>query len=419
MFNLLVDFAWNVVWSFQQGNPFRHGKIYFFLLAASLLVCQWLWRRFDPFIAVLYFFWFGTWLFYDVENYGVLSAVLPLVFLFVADKAVEKRQLFFFLLRSMVLFQCALSIPNVFFNKYFFFDQDQRLLNTATGTIGHFTVYGAFLGSLFGYACERWTKYEAGLIGFCVLLSGSTMSIVAAVASFVALALKKSNFRNVALISAFCLFAFLFFAALLPKLELMNDNGRLRIWAIAINNWKEMPFFGWGPGAWSGLYPKWNAGTFGGKWGHLHFDWLEILFHGGAVCFALSVIAYARLIVRASPATASILAGLGANAVGNFTWQVPTTGFLMAAAVAIATKEEHLWMHMARWKFDSMFKRASILTSPDSNAYRVILKHWSRISTKSSKNRFLKTAFLSLCTFGKILRGLWKSWTETSVWTRS
>ena len=330
---LLSMLAMNLYPMWLQGDPAREGKLCLFLFAAIIPAAIWIGRRLNGYLGLAYLSYAGLWIWFDAESYGALAVYGPLAFLALAAEISVRPKLFYFSIRVSMWVQFAFLALNC---------AGRNPLGTfegMIGTMGNNTMLGAVLAGMLPVAMGMGWPVEVILICAAVGLSGSTMSVVTVAAVVLAYAWKcgKEGFAIVGVLALIALGC----AALSQGFggEFMSLSGRMMVWPIALEQWASRPF-GWGPGAWLGLYPIWGI-DHSHVWGQVHSEPIQTLLEGGGQTFVLLGVGLALVLYRAEKIEFAGMIGLLVNSLGSFTFHFPPTAFLFCAYMAIATNKEN------------------------------------------------------------------------------
>lgn len=321
------------------GDPFRDGKLRIMVYLAAPVIAWAACFRLPPALCLLWIWWVWLWAYMGLDSYGWAEVALPVFFLFGA-RYVTRLGSVLPAVRACYVLQVGLALlqilgwcPPIF---------DGHGTKELIGTMGQFTLLGAFLAPLVPYAFFRWSMVEAALGFIVVVASGSAMSIAALCAALVAMFWKEVSFRLALAATGLggAITGLLYLG--LPDNSFFNTSGRIYVWRLAWERIKERPW-GWGPGSWEGLYTFWNvpSATPYVTWDRLHSDWLQLVFEGGWISAAIAAVYVAGFLFwTRSSFRAAVVAGLAVNALGNFPFHFVPTAFLFALAIAMPEPHE-------------------------------------------------------------------------------
>lgn len=239
---------------------------------------------------------------------------------------------------------------------------------------GQTTKFGAFAAPVaaMAFAVGRWQWSLAGLfVAIMALTTGSSFTILALGAGVLICVghhhygrwLVKRLFLGglVACSAAWALF---------PKASIFFPHGRFELWAEVLDAWKQAPsrFFGWGPGSMQAevFSQKFQSEGLKQHGGFLqaHNDYLQVLFdsgYWGAAYLALVLFFVFRSYYRhwwmRKPLLVSVpvrmaqayLAGMLANAIGNFPWQLAPHYLVGILCIAIILKDDRAFGTISTW----------------------------------------------------------------------
>lgn len=324
------------------GDPFRDGRLRILIYIGAPLLAWICCTRISPVLCLLWTWWVCLWAFMGPDHYGWKEVALPPLFVFAARYvAVMSPGGTRSALRLCYLAQVAIALVQVL-------GYAPPLLTGSSpstepmGTLGHFTLLGAFVAALAPYAFMRWSVIE-GILGIvAVICTGSAMAAAALGAAFVVVFWKIIGPRLALATGLLGLSGAGLLWAVLPPNSFFNTSGRSYVWALAWDRIIERPL-GWGPGAWEGLYPFWNVPSVTPhvEWTRLHSDWLQLVHEGGWPAGALAALFVAGFLFHSRSALrASVVAAIAVNALGNFPFHFAATAWLFCLAISLPEHHE-------------------------------------------------------------------------------
>lgn len=330
--------VWDVT---SLGDPFREGRVRdLVFLAAPLIAFTWA-RRLPAWICMFWCWSVWLWAYWGMDAYGWGPIVLTPLFLFFARGLVRlEPRVVMLALRVSYSVQALLAIPQWFgWNPTMWIERGKEY--GPIGTIGQETLLGSFLAPLVIVALWEWSVAEALLGLVVVAMCNSTMTVVALGSAFVMMIWKRLGLRSGA--AAGVLFALLLPVGLVFKPEdnsFYNTSGRAYAWGVAWEHFWKHPW-GWGPGAWSGLYVSWGIPQDKQRWPELHSEPGTALFETGwpGLLIALSGILLTLRATR-NPVKATIIGGLFMNSWGHFTFHAPVTALMFCIALMLPEPDE-------------------------------------------------------------------------------
>lgn len=272
-------------------DPFRDGKVRYALLAAAGLAAFHL-RRANPFAAVFALYGAVLWVWSDMSAFGSLDTLMPFVMFGLALEISRRFTVegFSNLIGHVALFQACYGLLQIGGIEPWHEIAPKttwgiEYRGTAIGTLGHYVMLTPFAALGLTYFLHRRKWIRAGICGLVIAISPSTMGVLCALAGTGYLAFRKWP-KSSAAAGAAAVAGLAVWYHLEPTGGWLDPNGRLFIWPYAIKAWLQAPWFGFGPGSWSGLYPLWEIpGEL--QWRQTHSDPLQLLPEYGVVGLAI------------------------------------------------------------------------------------------------------------------------------------
>lgn len=225
---------------------------------------------------------------------------------------------------------------------------DQLILRNASGISAIGLMGNRSLGASFTCAWIFFILSFYGLryffplaIGiFAVLISQSGISYLALLLGFAAYAFSIRPKLFPWIVGLFLIASPL---VVFLKPSVLDHISRFNAWPMFFEYWQDTAnnFLGWGAGSFSFYGPKTqlvydfmierNGDSVTGRWWTwAHNDWLQILFELGIIGFALSVLAYLKLLKMSwrRPALFGAAISFGAIMFGNYPWHAAPTSIL-------------------------------------------------------------------------------------------
>lgn len=355
------------------GDPFREGKLALFWYAFALLGGYEIYKKYNIFIGALwiwslclcnYFMWGAL----DSSS-SVLQMMAPVMgipnlnldkihqmlgmfflpgpgmtiftvfaFLYLADKCTERLNWLLASFRVTLWIQFVFCASQVLYNPIMFVPI-ARYAGIPMGTIGHATLVGAFFSAMAPIAWYRWSKIEFIAILIFSYLCDSSMTYASILAAFLT-ALWCEGYRKLsAMIGIIGIVALAIIWKIMPMLEILNSNGRFKLWLHSLPYMMQRPFTGFGPGAWWAYYPIWKVpNPVLGLWDKMHNEFWQLSFELGLIGLFLAILGIVYTVRKGSKVELCMLAALLTNALANFTFHVPVTGFILCCVLSIISK---------------------------------------------------------------------------------
>lgn len=320
------------------SDQFREGKFRYLLLGFTVCVTWTLWRC-NPFWAVFIGYASIRWILGDYQAHGVMDLLLVTACLVVGDavrcvarnSAVAKSIAYVALAQGVYGMLQTAGIEPIFQAASGPYAELVTLRDTAIGTLGHPTMLAPFvsLGCLLFFVRKNWI--QAAICAAGVAVCGSATGVVALGAGFLYILFRK-DWRlafGAAGLSAIGLAVNWY---LHQDSGFFSFTGRLFIWPYGWKAFLEEPIFGWGPGAWLGLYPQWRVAD-QMRWAQLHNEYLQAAVEYGIVGLGIVLAGVAHLLWKAQrmcPTYGAWICALLAASATNFVFHVTTFGIVAA-----------------------------------------------------------------------------------------
>lgn len=323
-----------------MGDPFREGRVRDLVFLAAPMI-GWYWSRKIPaFLCAIWVWAVWLWAYWGMDHYGFMTVMLPILFFYFVHTFVRTSVwTVMAALRLSYIFQACLGILQGMHWIGNIYGESWRRVD-AVGTVGQETLLGSFLAPLCVVALLKWSRVEfvIGLIA-CYLCS-SSMTMAALGGSLMVYAWKIHGKRVAAAVAASG-FALLggFYLSWSFDNPFFNTSGRSAMWPYAFAAIPEH-WLGWGPGAWAGLYPRWDVPKILGLWPELHSEPIWLQFELGWPAVVLAVLGFTSLMVTTrNNVKAIIVGGLLVNSLGNSTFHYPVSALLMCIALCLPEPE--------------------------------------------------------------------------------
>jgi len=327
-----------------KEDPFRNGQARYMMLGALPLI-TWALLRVNPYLAAFWGWSFFLWILGNWQAFGMFDLALILCAACLGDAI----RVFFkphHALRTIVALAVAQAAYGLSQRMGFdpFFSFHGRFANEAIGTLGHFTLLGAFVGLGAVYFFAQSLRRPANLAGFLFCLAGvyachSTMAVLGTAAGvwYVIYRRVPSVAFGSAAIGVAGLGAWKFAQ---PGAEFFGFSGREVVWPYVVRVWLEKPLTGHGPGYWAGALPTFGiTGTNEDRWYQAHNDFLQVLPEQGLVGLAIVLAGLAYFFYRARelpPHYGAFGAALCVGALGNFLFHIPAFGLIGCWLLSLA-----------------------------------------------------------------------------------
>lgn len=332
-------------------DAFRFGQARYLMLAATGLV-TWVLFAIHPAWAIFWGYSAVLWVLGDWPTYGMMDLALIGACLVVGDgvrSLFSARAVLVWFARLAGLQALYVLVQRAGFDVFLAATYTGRFRNEAIGTLGHFTMVGAFIG--LGAVVYFARSLESGgenrkecLAGFALCCVGvmachSTMAILGTAAGLWYVVARCSP-----------LFAYTLGVAgvsglgawwwIRPGAEFFGFSGREVVWPYVVRAWLESPVFGHGPGYWAGALPTFGIQGVGtARWYQAHNDVLQVLPEQGAVGLFIVLVGLGLLFRQAQrmhPAVGGLALAIFVGSLGNFLMHVPAFG-LIASWLACET----------------------------------------------------------------------------------
>lgn len=327
------------------SDPFRDGKIRYLLIAFAVCQAMSMWKIHPAW--ALFAAWNSIrWITADFPAHGVVEVLaVPACALVGAwwDRSCRQVPK---VIAAMALLQCVYGMVQMT-GWDPFMSVEQAFVGKPIGTLGHYTMIGPFIALGAMYFLQRVRDWRMlalfVLMSMGVVLTGSTMSILALGAGFLYTAWRKEPATAYG-VMALCLMAVGTAYLFRPDAEFFSLTGRQLAWPHGIDAWLAAPLFGHGPGAWSAYLNGPLNQASGMSWPQLHNDFLQLLVEHGVIGFGIVAVGLAmffRKAQRLCPFYGSAAVVLCTNALGNFPMHMACFGLVAGwLAVRVHTMEE-------------------------------------------------------------------------------
>jgi hypothetical protein len=330
MISVGLGYSYSIEW-------FRDGKTQYLFISLGVLVLLWFWEA-NPFGAALSSYTILNWCLIGTPESGIVEtlaipAALGLgleIHRRASPEAVSKLIAYLALLEASYAFLQYFGIEPFLNPKYL----DPAFIGKPIGTLGEHMMLGCFIamGSIYFFVHgKRWAFLICTAM---VLVVGSSTAMIALMAAGLYGIFRWSP-KAAAGLSIFSASSMLAGAVFFPTIEFFSFSGRLTVWPLAAKAWMRAPWFGHGPGSWSGFLPMWGAdrASIGMDWVQVHNDWLQLCPELGIFGFLIVAAGVAALLYRAHRLPAHYGAWivlLSVDSLGNFTMHMPTFGLAAA-----------------------------------------------------------------------------------------
>ncbi len=331
----------------SKEDPFRNGQARYLMLAMVPLI-TWGLSKANPFWALFFGWSFALWIFGNWQSFGMMDLFLIYGCLIVGDyiRCTFKQSEVFRVVAWLAVAQAVYCISQrLGFDPLFEFVG--RFENEAIGTIGHFTMVGAFIGlgavhffaEGFAYGKTSPRLLNEGMIrlwGFIVCCLGiylchSTMAILGTAAGLLWVVYTRC-WRMSVVLSFLGVSSLGIWKWMRPGAEFFGFSGREVVWPYVIREWLKNPIFGHGPGYWAGALPTFDIqGTGGDKWYQAHNDFIQVLPEQGLIGLAIVLVGLAVFFLTARKLDARIGgwgAAIAVGALGNFLMHMVCFGLI-------------------------------------------------------------------------------------------
>lgn len=328
------------------ADPFRDGKIRYALLAAAALAAYQL-RQANPFAAAFALYGAILWVIGGMASWGMLDTVMPFAMFAIALACVQRFTVegFAKILAHVALGQSVYGLLQIagiepFFNLAPKHSMEIDYRGTAIGTLGHYVMLTPFAALGLVYFLERKKWIRAALCALVIALSPSTMGVLCAAAGVGYLLFRRIP-KTMAGVATLAVAGLGIWYYLEPTGGWLDFNGRLFVWPYVVKVWLQAPWFGHGPGTWSGLYPLWEIpGDL--QWRSAHSDFLQVLPEYGIFGLAIVALGLCHALVKAQDLPAFLggwLVVLCTNASANFIMHLAAFGLPAAWVLTVIYRE--------------------------------------------------------------------------------
>lgn len=330
-------------------DAFRNGQARYLMIAAVPCITLCFWGA-NPAWALFLGWSFLRWIFADWPSYGMMDVTLIACCLLVGD-SIRRMVLRDKVLQGvawLAMIQAVYGISQYFGFDPFFDFRTTAFENTAIGTIGQFTMLGAFVGLgaiyFFNEGLLNWKNASA----FAVCCAGiyvcqSTMPVLGTAAGIGYVVLRRDP-------KVGCILGSLMGALLTgwwlvrPTSNFFALSGRQEIWPHVLDRWTEAPLFGFGPGSWAGGLPTYGIVESAYQhWYQAHNDFLQVLPEQGllGLVIVLAGLYFFFLAVRRlSPCYGAWGAALCVGCMGNFLLHMVCFGLIAGWLASVSHNHE-------------------------------------------------------------------------------
>lgn len=321
-----------------KEDPFRNGQARYMMLAAGGLV-TWALMRCNPFWALFWGYSAVLWIVGDWAWYGMMDLVCIGGCLVVGDAVrcfFEPKTVirWFAWLAALQAAYVLLQVSGL--DLLLAANFVGRFHNEALGTLGHFTLVGAFVGLGAVVFFEAGLREMRNLAGFLLCMAAvvachSTMAILGTAAGIWYVLLRR-DLALTAMSTYFGGAGLALFWWYRPSAEFFGFSGREVVWPYVVRAWLESPIFGRGPGYWAGALPTQGIqGVAQARWYQAHNDFLQVLPEQGALGLLIVLVGLAflfRAAHRMSPVFGAVALAICVGSLGNFLMHVVCFGVI-------------------------------------------------------------------------------------------
>lgn len=324
--------AINVVNKHVLGDPFRDGKLIVFLGIILMAATVWICGRFNFWLGAVVGIAAAEWVFASGTVFGIVPVVGSIGFLYLGHLVSYDESGLLLILRASTIVQLVFCLFQAF-GYQCFGASDPYFKYMMLGNMGHPVVLSAWLAAVAPLAYFYWSRLEFMVVCAVCLYAGSTMGILALLAGGLYVWWRRIGWPILA-ISLVMAILLLLGVKLFSNVEFFSLSGRMLPWSRAVFWLKESPWFGYGPGSWSGMYPRWGV-QYAKEWSPMHSDALQLAFEVGIPAFLLFALGMWRILRSCSIPFGAVMAALLVNGLGSFPFHIPQLAFLFCAALAV------------------------------------------------------------------------------------